>query len=127
MVAGFSTTIRTRPLNVDKMDEYFRAREITVRSKRLIDELFTFIYENGKAQAMQGAHDDLVMSLCIGMWVRDTALRLNTERMDMQKQMLGNVGTAELVYSSDDVNKNDSWEWKPDGKNQENLNWLLDK
>ena len=125
MIAGFSTTIKTRPLVVDKMDEYFRARDVIVRSKRLIDELFTFIYDNGKAQAMQGAHDDLVMSLCIGLWVRDTALRLHTEGMDLQKKMLGNVGAAELVYSDKDTKKNDSWEWSPDGKNPEDLTWLI--
>tara|TARA_Y100001973_G_C5136582_1_gene300660 strand:- start:761 stop:1141 length:381 start_codon:yes stop_codon:yes gene_type:complete len=126
MVAGFSTTLKTRPLIVDKMDEYFRSKDVTVRSKRLIDELFTFIYDNGKAQAMQGAHDDLVMSLCIGLWVRDTALRLNTERLDRQKGMMGNIGTSEILYSSDDA-ENDTWKWSPDGKNEENLNWLLDK
>ena len=76
---------------------------------------------------MQGAHDDLVMSLCIGLWVRDTALRLNTERMDMQKNMLGKIGSSELVYSSEDANKNDSWEWAPDGKHPEDLNWLIKK
>ena len=125
MIAGFSTTIKTRPLVVDKMDEYFRARDVIVRSKRLIDELFTFIYDNGKAPAMQGSHDDLVMSLCIGLWVRDTALRLHTEGMDLQKKMLGSVGNAELVYSDKDKKKNESWEWSPDGKNPEDLTWLI--
>jgi len=126
MIAGFSTTMKTRPLIVDKMDEYFRSREVVIRSKRLIDELFTFIYENGKAQAMDGTHDDLVISLCIGLWIRDTALRLNTESMDMQKRMLGSIAATELIYSSDD-NENDSWKWKPDGKHTEELNWLINK
>ena len=77
MVAGFSTTSKTRPLIVSKLDEYFREKAVTVRSNRLIDELFTFIFMNGRAEAMKGYNDDLVMAFSIGLWVRDTALRLS--------------------------------------------------
>lgn len=38
--------------------------------------MFTFIWNNGRAEAMRGYNDDLVMALAIGLWVRDTALRL---------------------------------------------------
>ena len=47
---------------------------IIIKSTRLVEELFTFIYHNQKAQALEGYNDDLVMSLSIGLWVRDTAL-----------------------------------------------------
>ena len=40
--------------------------------------------------------------------------------------MIGHIGTSEILYSSDDA-ENDTWKWSPDGKNEENLNWLLDK
>ena len=46
MVAGFSTTTRTRPLIIAKLEEYFRDESVVVHSSRLIDELFTFIYHN---------------------------------------------------------------------------------
>ena len=44
MVAGFSTTSKTRPLIISKLDDYFRDKSVTVRSTRLVDELFTFIW-----------------------------------------------------------------------------------
>ena len=39
--------------------------------------------------------------------------------------MLGSVGNAELVYSDKDKKKNESWEWSLDGKNPEDLTWLI--
>ena len=72
MVPGFSMTMKTRPLVIAKLEEYFREKSVIVRSNRLIDELFVFIYNNNKAEAMQGYNDDLVMSfaicLCIGIY-----------------------------------------------------------
>ena len=37
---------------------------------------------------MQGYNDDLVMSLCIALWVRDTALRFRSENIETQKVYL---------------------------------------
>ena len=85
-VAGFSTTSRTRPLIISKLEEYIRDKSITIRSVRTIDEMFTFIWNNGRAEAMRGYNDDLVMALAIGLWVRDTALRLRQEGVDLTKQ-----------------------------------------
>ena len=69
MVAGFSMTMKTRPLLIAKLEEYFREKSVIVRSNRLIDELFVFIYNNNKAEAMSGYNDDLVMSFGIALWV----------------------------------------------------------
>jgi hypothetical protein len=93
MVAGFSTTSKTRPLIISKLDEYFREKAVTVRSNRLIDELFTFIFNNGRAEAMKSYNDDLVMAFCIGLWVRDTALRLRQEGIDLTKRAMGGISS----------------------------------
>lgn len=91
LVAGFSTTAKTRPLIISKLDEYFRERTVIVRSTRLIDELFTFIFINGRAEAMRGYNDDLVMAFSIGLWVRDTALRLRQQGVHLTKQALNGI------------------------------------
>lgn len=88
MVPGFSTTSKTRPLIISKLDDYFRDKSVTVRSQRTLDELFTFIWSGQRAEAMSGYHDDLVMSLSIALWVRDTALRLRQEGIDITKRTL---------------------------------------
>jgi hypothetical protein len=124
MVAGFSTTSKTRPLIISKLEEFFREESVVVRSNRLIDELLTFVYINNRAEAMAGYNDDLVMSFAIGLWVRDTALRLRTEGIELTKKTLSRMNDTEGLYTQDDVNKNDSWEWDT-GKEKESLDWLL--
>jgi hypothetical protein len=36
----------------------------------------TFIWKYGRAEAQQGYNDDLVMSFGMGLYVRDTALKI---------------------------------------------------
>jgi hypothetical protein len=124
MVAGFSMTMKTRPLVIAKLDEYFREKSVIVRSNRLIDELFVFIYNNNKAEAMTGYNDDLVMSLAIGLWVRDTALRLKAEGIELQRKTLSGISSQMLPQKP--TYENDSWEWEigPD-KKRESLDWLI--
>jgi len=124
MVAGFSTTSKTRPLIISKLEEFFREESVVVRSNRLIDELLTFVYINNRAEAMTGYNDDLVMSFAIGLWVRDTALRLRTEGIELTKKTLSRMNDTEGLYTPEDANKNDSWEWDT-GKEKESLDWLL--
>ena len=122
MVAGFSTTTRTRPLIIAKLEEYFRDESVVVHSNRLIDELFTFIYNNNRAEAMRGYNDDLVMSFAIGLWVRDTALRLRQEGIEITKKTLSHIELDGLYTPSE--NENDSWQWDVNQK-KESLEWLL--
>ena len=124
MVAGFSTTSKTRPLIISKLEEFFREESVVVRSNRLIDELQTFVYINNRAEAMRGYNDDLVMSFAIGLWVRDTALRLRTQGVELTKKTLSKMMDNEGLYTNGDINKNDSWEWET-GKEKESLDWLL--
>lgn len=124
MVAGFSTTSKTRPLIISKLEEFFREESVVIRSNRLVDELLTFVYINNRAQAMNGYNDDLVMSFAIGLWVRDTALRLRTQGVELTKKTLSKMMDNEGLYTQEDVNKNDSWEWET-GKEKESLDWLL--
>jgi hypothetical protein len=126
MVAGFSTTSKTRPLIVSKLDEYFREKSDTVRSNRLIDELFTFIFMNGRAEAMKGYNDDLVMAFCIGLWVRDTALRLRQEGIDLTKRAIGGISSNmqhDGVYGGSSMDDN-PWKMKIGDEYEDLSQWL---
>ena len=123
MVPGFSTTSKTRPLIVAKLEEMFREESVVVHSQRLIDELFVFIYNGNRAEAMQGYNDDLVMSFAIALWVRDTALRLRSEGIELSKRAIQGIGQNPGIYTSE-VQKNDSWEMDVKGE-KEDLTWLI--
>lgn len=129
---GFSTNIGTRQLVVNKLESYFRERVVTIRSIRTINELKTFIYENGKAQAAENYNDDLAMSLGIGLWVRDTALRLREEGIFLTKAMLDKIHVPQAdrtpIYTAkQQAVGQEQWRMKigtrPD--QTEDLTWLL--
>ena len=72
---------------------------------------------------MRGYNDDLVMSFAIGLWVRDTALRLRQEGIEITKKTLSRFQDIDGLYTQEE-NKNDSWEWEVK-KQKESLKWLL--
>ena len=126
MVAGFSTTSKTRPLIISKLDEYFREKAVTIRSNRLIDELFTFIFINGRAEAMKSYNDDLTMAFSIGLWVRDTALRLRQEGIDLTKRTLGGISSNQQysgVYGPSDREDN-PWKMRIGDDFEDLSQWL---
>jgi hypothetical protein len=128
MVAGFSTTSKTRPLIISKLDEYIREKSITIRSSRLIDELFTFIWRGNRAEAMAGYNDDLTMSLGIGLWVRDTALRLRQEGIDLTRQAIGGIGSSNydaVGFGGNRYNDENPWEMDNGMGGREDLTWLI--
>ena len=125
LVAGFSTTSKTRPLIISKLDDYFREKSVTIRSHRLIDELFTFIFLNGRAEAMKGYNDDLVMSFSIGLWVRDTALRLRQQGINLTKTAIGGITTQTYsgVYGGNQPDEN-PWKMRVGNGYEDLSSWL---
>jgi len=124
-VAGFTTSAKTRPLIISKLDEYFRNKEVIVQSLRLIDELFTFIWYTNRAEAMRGYNDDLVMAFSIGLWVRDTALRLRQERMDLAKVAINSISTTGFsMGSANERMRANPYEMNI-GDGNEDIRWLL--
>ena len=89
VVPGFSTTSKTRPLIIAKMEEFIRNRVVKINSPRTIREFQTFVWNNGKPEAMRGYNDDLVMSLSIGCWVKDVALTTNKRENSYTTAILG--------------------------------------
>ena len=127
MVAGFSTTSKTRPLIISALDTYMNEKEILIRSNRLIDEMFTFIWSGGRAEAMKGYNDDLIMALAIGLWVRNTALRLRQEGIDLTKSMLSSttIQNNSGVYATNWQQGRNPYEMEIGKGETENLTWLL--
>jgi hypothetical protein len=89
--------------------------------------MFVFIWAGGRAEAQTGYNDDLVMSFAIGLWVRDTALKLRQEGMARTKLALDYMTKSTQVFNTANMRNNKAdagWEQKISGK-QEDLTWLL--
>lgn len=123
MIPGFTTSTRTRPIIVSKLELYFRERTPIVHSLRLINELKTFAWINGKAQATSNSNDDLVMAFGIGLYIRDTAIRLRQHGLQLTTKTLANIGKSSPIYH---IRENAINGWAmPTGKETESLTWLL--
>jgi len=100
-IPGFTTSHKSRPLILAKLEEFIRSRSIKLKSVRSYNELTTFVWHNGRPQAMQGYNDDLVLSLSIGCWVKDTVFQNATKDVEYQKALLTGIGkTGKLLDTS---------------------------
>jgi hypothetical protein len=98
-VPGFTTSAKTRPLVVAKLEEFIRNNIISIYSARTISELKTFVWVAGKPQAMRSYNDDLVMSLAIACWIRDTVVTVSKRDAKYAKAMLDS-----MIYTNTKMN-----------------------
>jgi hypothetical protein len=109
MVPGFTTSNKTRPLIISKLESYCRNKEAVIHSQRLLDELSVFIWKNTastvKAEAMEGYNDDLVIAFSLAMWIRDIALRLRAETEQTTRTILGKIGTTSNEQIKNNISK----------------------
>lgn len=127
MVAGFTTSGKTRPLLIAKLVTYLNERSPVIYSQRTIDELKVFIWNNGKAEAMRGYNDDLVMSLAIGLFIRDTALQLQQRGISLSRTALDYMHSSKGAYSSNGSygKENTGWMQKVGRNEMEDLSqWI---
>lgn len=86
-VPGFN--INGVRLNViSNLEIAIRTNIIKIRSKRLINEMKTFIYKNGKPDHMDGYHDDLLMSLGMSLWILESSFKKLVKLEKQAKAML---------------------------------------
>ena len=128
LVPGFTMSMRTRPLVIAKMIEYVREKSVTFQSKRLLQEMRVFIWKNGKAQAQDRYNDDLVMCCASALYVRDTALRLRQQGMDLARAQLSsfsnlNARNQAVIKTVGNKRDNPYLINTPNGK--EDITWLL--
>jgi len=100
VIPGFTTSSKTRPLIVAKMEEFMRNKLITINSNRLLSEMKTFIWQAGRPQAMRSYNDDLVMSFAIGCWVRDTVIVESQKNIEYSKSFIGGMSLASTSIST---------------------------
>jgi hypothetical protein len=69
-----------------------------VRSTRLMNELNTFVYMNGRPDHMKGAHDDSIMSLSMAIYAGDMCFSQLQKNENANKAMLESWTVSERTY-----------------------------
>jgi hypothetical protein len=87
-IPGFHATNVRVPM-ISNLEYKIRTNAIKIRSSRMTSEMKTFIYKNGRPDHMEGYHDDLLMSLAMGLWVMEHSFK-KLERLEKQNKAILN-------------------------------------
>lgn len=90
-IPGIQTTQVTRPLIISSLNSYMREGKIKINSIRLLEEFDTFIYNGNKPEHADGFNDDLIFSLGVLLFVRDTEYFKHFASRDLYKAMIGAI------------------------------------
>jgi hypothetical protein len=71
-----------------------------VRSSRLLNELNTFVYMNGRPDHMKGAHDDAIMSMSIALYAGDICFSQLEKTGAVNKAMLESWTVSDRTYET---------------------------
>lgn len=127
MTPGFTMSLKTRPLVISKLISYISDRSIEIKSIRTIDELKTFIWKNGRPQAQSGYNDDLITSLSIGLFLRETSLNYQKTSMELSRASVNNIQSHHQsmgVYSNNPYGQN-PYKMDLGHAGVEDISWLL--
>jgi hypothetical protein len=126
LVPGFTTSLKTRPLVINKFREYIGDKSVVIQSKRLLEEMKVFIWKNGRAEAQSGYNDDLIMSFAIGMYLRDTSLRFKSQNLEMSRATLSNMSVNRTGFTGAyGSNVPNPYSLKTGIGDDEDISWLI--
>ena len=100
---GFNINGVRTPM-IDHLEYMVRSNSINIRSRRTTSEMKTFVYKNGKADHMDGYHDDLLMAFAMPLWVLEHSFK-KLEKMEKQsKAMLASWKVGNSSNNNDNYN-----------------------
>ena len=82
---------------VAAFEEHLR-KGFQVRSSRLVNELNTFVYINGRPDHMKGHHDDAIMSMSMALYAADMCFSQLEKNENANKAMLESWTISERTY-----------------------------
>ena len=127
VIPGFTTSTKTRPLAIAKFEELIRNKLINIKSKRLFNEMKTFVWEGGKPKAMRKHNDDLIMACAIGCWVKETVFSVNQREVEYKKAFINSISstTSELNTSIPGMLAYREKQKKSNKQNYKDFVWLI--
>ena len=89
---------------ISNLEFKIRTNAIKVRSSRMISEMKTFVYRNGRPDHMEGYHDDLLMALGMCLWVVEHSFK-NLERLENQNKAMLKAWIGSGQLNNDNTEK----------------------
>jgi hypothetical protein len=108
------------------LQEYISDKGVTFQSKRLLEEMKTFIWRNGRPEAQSGYNDDLVIAFGTAMYIRDTALKYKQRGIDLTRQALNNISVSRTQHQGAYFSKGTDNPYHVNTEHgKEDISWLL--
>lgn len=85
-IPGFHATSVRVPM-ISNLEYQIRTNGIKIRSSRMVSEMKTFIFKNGRPDHMEGYHDDLLMAIGMALWVIEHSFK-NLEKLEKQTKAM---------------------------------------
>jgi len=134
-VPGFNVG-SSRLQMVSDLEEHIRENKTLIRSVRLISELKTFVYRNGRPDHMDGYHDDIIMALAMPLFVVQTTFKKLKQIENQTRAMLDswttvsnstNKITPKQTHVNPFYSNTPTYEPKQNNGNNDNgeYNWLF--
>lgn len=110
-------------------EEYLR-HGLIIRSKRLLGEMHTFVYINGRPDHQKGQHDDLIMSVAMAIYVGESSFTSLNKVSNHTKAMIDswqvNTNTSKPVDMMMPVISESNYKTnQPTKSDYENYLWLF--
>lgn len=100
-LAGFRTNaVRAQMLDNFRTDLYYNS--FRVRSMRVINELDTWVWKNGRPDHMVGFHDDSLTCLAMGLFVMKFYMLKKLRDAEKDKKLLHSWRSSKSVKTSED-------------------------
>jgi hypothetical protein len=117
---GIKSSKTKRPVFLEALQRRMINGTLKINSKRLVKELNTFIYNpsNKKAEAIKGKHDDLVMALAEGLYVRDTHSRGVPVGSDAPQEMIKSLKAEAYEDIKQEILRGTDLEWNVEDEDQ---------
>jgi phage terminase large subunit len=103
---GWLTGGNNREYMITEAVEFFKKYPMCINDRLTLEEMLTFVYndkKNGRREAEDGAHDDLVMAFCICLQIRKQQGIYIPERAEVER-----LNPYDLDYDNDDNDYNDT-------------------
>lgn len=104
-VPGFKTDLNSRRIALSKLEAVIRRKKLRSYSSRLMTEFDTFIWEGEKARPMRGKHDDLIMSLAIGVYVMDSVYGEGTGDFAADAILLSHISRSSRLLKENETSQ----------------------
>jgi hypothetical protein len=93
-----------------------------VRSNRLLNELGTFVYVNGRPDHQKGQHDDLIMAMAMSIYVGESSFSQLEKVTEQTKAMLDSWSVSTNEYKEKSQDFNPSIPVMPNSNNHRGMN-----